>query len=319
MHCELVVPGLFGTSGTPRLAALELLLARGRRRTEAAGTLEAWLHVAFELADGRFPAGALTLLGLGRDPGNAEWARADPVHLRLMRDRAVVAPAEAFSLSSEEASALCGALNRHFAGLEFTPADPRRWCARIPGAVDERPALQVAGREPDVRTQAAALLTEIQMALHEHPVNEAREARGEPAVNSLWIWGGGRALGAKSVWQSVAAHDPAVLGAARLANARHRALPRSANEWLERLPDDGRHLAVLDQLRAPLALGEDVKDIQMRLERDWFAPVLAALRAGRVGMVTLHVPDGAQAVSFETIRGDLRRFWRLPKAIERYA
>jgi hypothetical protein len=35
--------------------------------------------------------------------------------------------------------------------------------------------------------------------------------------------------------------------------------------------------------------------------------------------VSLHAPDGAQALSFETIRGDLRRFWRLPKNIERYA
>jgi hypothetical protein len=36
-------------------------------------------------------------------------------------------------------------------------------------------------------------------------------------------------------------------------------------------------------------------------------------------MVTLHVPDGAEEVSFETIRGDLRRFWRRAKPIEHYA
>lgn len=319
MHCELVVPGLFGTTGNPRLAALELLLARGRREREAAQTLEAWLNQAFLLGEGPIPAGALTLRAAGRDPGDGTWARADPVHLRLMRDRAVVAPAEALSIAPEEAASLCEALNRHFAGLEFTAVDPRRWCARIAEGLHEHPALQLAGAEPDVREQGAPLLTEIQMALHEHPVNEAREARGEPAVNSVWIWGGGRALGARSPWQSVAADDPVVLGAARLAGARHRPLPRSAREWLDRLPEEGRHLAVLDELRAPLALGEDVKEVQARLERDWFAPLLAALRAGRIGMVSLHVPDGAQALSFETIRGDLRRFWRLPKAIERYA
>ena len=319
MHCELVVPGLFGATGNPRLPALELLLARGRRQREAARTLEQWVHEAFDLGDGPFPAGALALLGVGRDPGDAIWARADPVHLRLMRDRAVVAPAEAFSISPEEAASLCDALNRHFPGLEFTAADPTRWCARIAEGAHDRPALQVAGSAPDVPAQGASLLNEIQMALHEHPVNEAREARGEPAVNSVWIWGGGRALGGRSAWQSVAADDPVVLGAARLAGARHRALPRSGGEWLDRLPDDGRHLAVIDRLRAPRALGEDVQQIQARLERDWFAPLLAGLRAGRVGMVSLHVPDGAHALSFETIRGDLRRFWRLPKAIERYA
>ena len=34
-------------------------------------------------------------------------------------------------------------------------------------------------------------------------------------------------------------------------------------------------------------------------------------------MLTLHVPDAA--ATFETARGDLRRFWRRAKALEKYA
>ena len=56
-----------------------------------------------------------------------------------------------------------------------------------------------------------------------------------------------------------------------------------------------------------------------QLEQHWFAPLLAALRAGRIGMLSVHVPDAAEALSFETIRADLRRFWRTAKSIERYA
>ena len=37
------------------------------------------------------------------------------------------------------------------------------------------------------------LLSEIQMSLYEHEVNVNRAAAGLPEVNSLWIWGGGRA------------------------------------------------------------------------------------------------------------------------------
>jgi hypothetical protein len=191
--------------------------------------------------------------------------------------------------------------------------------ARTPAPVEERPAVDAAGEEAEVRPGAAALLTEAQMVLHAHPVNEAREARGEPAINSVWFWGAGRVDSAHCVWQSVAADDPAFIGAARLAGARQRPLPRSAAEWIERLPEDGRHLAVLGAVRVALALDEDVNEKIAALERDWFAPLLAALRAGRIGMVSLHAPDGAHALSFETIRGDLRRFWRLPKNIERYA
>jgi hypothetical protein len=319
MHCELVVPGLFRSSNLPRFPALELLLARGRRQSYEAQPLEQWAREAFELGDGPFPAGALTLRAHGRDPGAAPWVRADPVHLRLMRDRAVVAPGEAFEISSQEATALCDALNEHFGNLEFTTVDARRWCARIDAPVEERPALYAAGEEADVRPEVAALLTEAQMVLHAHPVNEAREARGAPAVNSVWCWGAGRVDSAHCVWQSVASDDPALIGAARLAGARQRPLPRSAMEWIERLPEDGRHLAVLDAVRVALALDEDVNEKIAAFERDWFAPLLAALRAGRIGMVSLHAPDGAHALSFETIRGDLRRFWRLPKNIERYA
>lgn len=295
MHCELAIPGLFGDSAGVRFAALELLLARGRRVRAPARSLEGWLSEAFELGDGPFPAGALTLLGCGDEPGEATWARADPTHLRFFRDHFATVPGETFEVQREEADALCEALSSHFAAqLEFRACEPRRWCARLFN--DAAPN--------------DALVNEVQMLLHAHPLNEAREARGELAINSVRFWGAGQAPRlAQCRWQSVAAADPAVRGAARLAGTRHRALPGSAPEWLDRLPEDGRHLALLDARETALA----------DLERDWFAPLLAALRSGRIGMVTLHAVDGSEEVSFETIRGDLRRFWRTKKPVEHYA
>ncbi len=295
MHCELAIPGLFGGGSEARFAALELLLARGRRVRAPARSLEGWLSEAFELGDGPFPAGALTLLGCGDEPGEATWARADPTHLRFFRDHFATVPGETFEVQREEADALCEALSRHFAAqLEFRACEPRRWCARL----------------FDDAAPNDALVNEVQMLLHAHPLNEAREARGELTINSVRFWGAGQApRRAQCRWQSVAAADPAVRGAARLAGTRHRALPGSAPEWLDRLPEDGRHLALLDARETALA----------DLERDWFAPLLAALRSGRIGMVTLHAVDGSEEVSFETIRGDLRRFWRTKKPVEHYA
>ena len=37
------------------------------------------------------------------------------------------------------------------------------------------------------------ILSEIEMALHEHPVNVRRTEQGKAPVNSLWLWGGGNA------------------------------------------------------------------------------------------------------------------------------
>src|SRR5882672_10271255 len=316
MHCELVIPGLFSAPAEARLPSLELLLARGRARSGESRPLERWLAEAFGLEDEPIAAGALTALAGNRDPGEERWVRADPVHLRLMRDRLILVPAAAFGLSREEAEALCETLNEHFAGrLDILPVQPQRWSARLQMELEVSASspFDMAGRELQRPLAGDALLNEAQMVLHEHPVNEAREARGEPAVNSLWLWGAGRVPPkTQSRWQSVAADDPLAVGLARLAGARQRGRPASAAAWLERLPEDGRHLVVLDELRV------DPEKAEL-LERGWFAPLLAALRAGRIGMLTVHVPDSPDGASFETIRGDLRRFWRRPKALGHYA
>src|SRR5687768_4324182 len=126
MHCELVIPDLFSAHGAGRHPALELLLARGRRTAEAKPQpLEHWLHDAFSLEGTAIPAGALSLIATNRDPGGDSWLRADPVHLRLMRDHLVVVPAEALSISQAEADAFCASLNGHFAGtMDIHPLAP---------------------------------------------------------------------------------------------------------------------------------------------------------------------------------------------------
>jgi hypothetical protein len=330
MHCELLVPGLFAGEAPGQLPAVELLLARGRAASSEHCTTHGWLYEAFALDDGAHPAGALTLLGAGGEPGEPCWTRADPVHMRVMRDRLILVPGHALGVRGDEAAKLCEALNAHFGGqLAVQPVEPLRWCASLAedAGFEADCPLDAAGRDVDLALPAERgaphrLLNEAQMLLHGHAVNEAREARGEPAINSLWLWGAGRKpRAAQSRFQSVSADEPLALGLARLAGARPRRLPASAAAWLAQSPEDGRHLVVLDGLRAPLALGEaaDCRDVLARFERDWFATLLTALREGRIGMLTIHVPDGPQCMAYETIRGDLRRFWRRPRPLGEYA
>jgi len=325
MHVELVVPGLFAAGAEVRAPSLERLLARGRRQTAAAKTPEEWLRDAFKL-DARLPAGALTLLAAGGDPSSGFWLRADPVHLHLVGDRVAIVAAEEFDVERAQAEALCEALNRHFEGvMEVRLFDARRWVARLlqgEPELDEHPALNVSGRRVTLGGGGEREATEIQMVLHAQPVNEAREARGEPTINGLWLWGAGRVPAPPLVpWQSLSADEPIALGLARLAGLRHRTLPATANAWLDRAPEEGRHLIVLDRLRIPASLSraDEVSAAVEALERDWFAPLLAGLRDGRIGMLTLHILHGAGVDSFETVRGDLRRFWRRTKALESYA
>jgi hypothetical protein len=328
MHLEFAVPALFPAPGAPSLPALELLLARARRAPGKAGNLETWLAGAFELEEERIPAGALTALACGQAPGTQAWLRADPVHLRADRDRLILVPAEAFAVTAAEASALAAALAPLLAG-KFTlfALQPGCWCLRVENegesAASGSAPVELAGANIDPHLppkQWHPLLTEIQMALYEHPVNTAREARGDPVVNSLWLWGTGRLpASAGGPWHSVSAEDPVAIGLGRLAGMRQRAPGAGAGEWLARAPEDGRHLVVLDGLRGAQALGDAegfVRRLQA-LEDLWFAPLLAALKAGRISMLTLHVPEAG--ASFEAVRADLRHVWRRPRPLHSYS
>ena len=276
-----------------RLPALELLLARGRRTdAEPQGALD-WMGRAFGLE--ALPAGALTA---GED---GYWLRADPVHYRVMRDRVVIVPAA--DLDEPYAAALIDTLNRHFAGRHrFRAVRPDAWVmSSAPAALESAPTAPALGAFDPPGAPWTALFNEIQMALHEHPANEGRETE----VNGVWLWGAGALpRGLSAPWGSVAAHDPLVLGLARAAGLEHRAPPPSAAAWLAQAPEDGRHLV------APGALSES-------LDEGWFAPLVAALKAGRVGLVTVHVPE--EGFSVETARMDLNRFWRRPRPLAAHA
>lgn len=336
MHTAIVVPALLPRGNEtpyPAMPALELLLGRGRRALAERRSYEQWVGEACGLGeDDPLPAGALTLLAEGGAPGDAVWLRADPVHLRLGRTDLTVVPAAAFALDAQEADSLAEALNAHFApDFELRPVRAKHWCARIATLprISANPTADVAGRDVDTNLPRGedakrwhVLMNEVQMLLHRHPVNEARQARGIPEVNSVWFWGAGQ-LPEKPAdfrWRSVAADDPLARGLALHAGRSAQLLPASAEAWLSGQPDDGRHLVVLDALRLPSAIGDagGWDAALAELEARWFAPLLGALRAGRIGMVTLHAPDGREALSVETVRGDLRRFWRRAKPLSAY-
>jgi len=339
MHVELAIPGLIPTQEALQAAfdglrppTLELLVARGRIERRPRACLEDWLAQAFALEGGTLPAGALTAAGedAGAEGGAARWMRADPVHLHVARERLQLVPSAAFALAQEEAQALCDALSTHFAGdLAFLPsaAHPGCWIARVENAAPAAhpPPLEVA-RDPDdaqLRSRkdakrTDALLNELQMLLHAHAVNAAREARGELTVNSVWFWGPGPLPSrAQGRWRSINANDPLTLGLAQLSGARRLPLAESGDSWLAAAAQEGQHLVVLEALRLPQALGdtEGYLAAVQSLEVRWLAPLLEALRTQRIGMLTLHAPDAAEALSIETVRDDLRRFWRRPRAL----
>jgi hypothetical protein len=350
MHCHLLVPDLFWPDrGFPdiyrglEVPALERLLAKGRRHAETdpgeaepsvAASAEDWLCARFEVArQADWPAAPYCLLADGGEPGKHYWLRADPVHLKLEGGRLVLTDSGLFSVSQQEAEGLADSLNTHFSGdgMLFYPLRPDRWYLRVERApaLETTPLAQAAGRSIDPLLPRGvdapfwrARLNDIQMLLHGHAINEARESAGAPPINSVWLWGGGSMADAVTAPFNVLwSGDPFAAGLAQAARIAARPLPEDAAALLRAGASAGVNLILLDRLRAAAQYGDAHawREGLAQLERDWIAPLLEALRQERIGMLSLHALGPAGALSVEITRGDLRRFWRRVKPLAEYA
>ncbi len=322
---ELVLPGLLEPplDGRESLvaAALSTLLSRATPHDTREHSFEAVLGKVFDCIDeasGGVPVAALEWPArFGAAPHNG-CLRADPVHLQVDRDHARLLEGDALDLELGEARALAESINAHFAddGLHFRVADSQRWflsCTREPD-VDMSPPGYAAGRNVqhflpggDSGAYWRALLTELQMLLHEHPVNRQRQARGALAVNSVWLWGGGRLADTEHRASERTVYADGVLPAAMAERLHSRLLPLPARR--NQASFDGAFTLVDDTL-LPLAVYGRTAEWRAELDRIesiYLKPVLGALKRGRFAAVVLYPCLGQR---FEVRRSDLAKFWR---------
>jgi hypothetical protein len=327
---ELTLPGLVPepadawTAALHRLPALRRLVARARHSARDCEHLPAFLLGSFGVSmQEDWPAAPFCLLDDDADPGGHVWLRADPVHLLPQRSSLVLVDSRRLLLSAEENDALLAGLNRHLAqeGLMLSAPHPLRWYLRMPRQLRIRttPTAAAVGHSVDALLPrgADALLVhgwvnEIQMFLHDHDVNAAREASGALTVNSLWLWGAGQlvqpeALTAGSVWSE----DPLLRGLARASGLPVHEPPDGAEDWLART-GTGEHWILLDAPQTT-ADGDAAADWRVHAEdweRRWFAPLLDALSARRLRRLTLTTCHHGQVLRFSIAPGDLLKVWR---------
>lgn len=330
MRACLLVPDLWPPPGREdaarglRLPGLELLLGKGTVADGSGETVEGWLFRRFGVERrGDWPVAAVTLLADGGHPGRDVWMRADPVFLRADGARLVLAGGAGLRIAADEAAALAGALSRHFRddGLEFAPYSPRRWYLRLPAApaIATRSPEEAAGRHVDEWLPAGPdalrwhrVMNEMQMLLHQHPVNEAREERGEPPLNSVWLWGVGAVPNdARASFAGVWSDHPLAAGLARLAGIPCRPPPCSAAEWLGEASPGADVLLVLEDLRGggPGAWREALQ----AMEKTWFATLAEALRSKRLAGLSIACPAPERSRQVAVEAGDFWKFWRGPR------
>jgi hypothetical protein len=150
------------------------------------------------------------------------------------------------------------------------------------------------------------LLNEMQMFMHQHPVNQQRSQRGLVAINSLWFWGGGHRWQAPDANLAWFCDDP-------LLNRFARSLgfaPQSCTEIdtianpVDALVIDLRLLELLKTERS-VPLDQLLLDIDQELLK----PLLAMVHKGRTQIVL----RAAYEFDFALKPSALMKFWRSQK------
>ena len=149
------------------------------------------------------PAAALTRDLIAGDADGASWLSADPAWVQPDLTGARLLACGQWNLTMDDAQALAAPLKPVFgdAGMLLEVGHPDRWHLRLPPGtplpVFAAPE-QALGEDLSQHLPTGAdgrrwrvLLNEVQVILHQHPLNAARRAQGLAPINSVWFWGGG--------------------------------------------------------------------------------------------------------------------------------
>jgi len=309
----------------PRLPALEWLLARGRYSGRIEKSWRAWLLERCGLDPGllrQLPAGPATRLAserpLADSDAQAWWLCAQPVHLLAGLDRLQLASPRVLVLQPAEAESLCDSLVATLApsGLRLELFDATRWLLRSDEPFEVENVEPAAALGEDLRTlrpqgpharRLLALRGEIEMTLHEHPVNVARERCGLPVVNSLWLHGAGRVATLAPFELPPLASDDLWL------RGLWRALGASV-EPLTEVPSAGGGRSSVHARSVEALAGMSAEELR-ELDSQLVEPVRAALASARLESLDLLLGEEAWRVT----ASDRWRIWRRTRPLHRAA
>lgn len=252
----------------------------------------------------KYPSAAVMRTGVTNERAAGFWLRVQPIHFIAGLDRiTTVVLRGAGRMNAAERSALDPVFAEHLqsTGLELHAANdewllgsasPLSLQTVTPEFAAANPFSEILPRGADAGP-VRRLMTEMQMLLHEHPVNERRQARGAPAINAVWVHGEGMLSGPSSVSLPAGyGEDPFLRGIYRLHDQAVGAKPADAK-------------SLLAQLRGPTVAVIDAPDVDA-LETQWLAPLARALLSGAISRLTLMFD--VWQVSVE--RADMFKLWR---------
>jgi len=298
---------------------------------------ELWIARRLGLANGTAPGiAASSMRGYGLDPLDGTWFVVNPAHVQIGHSHLMMGDTRQLDLREDEARALfetaraCCEEEGH--ALQYGAADT--WFLRA----DDWDGIQTASPDAAVGmnltdwvpsgAQSRAfrkLQNEVQVSWYTHPANAAREARGRAPINAIWPWGAA---------SSAAEHAQMLVARAAGKLAPRPAVSTYATPgWLTSLAD--QRLSELTDIAARLTTADAAEGGRMlvcgsmagaAIAADWhawlqemhaleaalFAPLLAALKQGRIKSLRLVLSHRDGHLDTTTTPMAQRKFWRRP-------
>lgn len=316
----LIVPGLNplrmedgkGATPSPRLARLAGRGTVARRPVDASqDALHAAVLEALQLhaVSGRYPSAAVIRTGLTGERASGFWLRAQPIHFAAGLDRLTTVPLQgAARMSAAERAALSPTFVDHLraTGIQLHEGVDGEWLLSseeplqvqtvTPQFAAENPHAEILPRGRDAGG-LRRLMTEMQMLLHEHAVNEQRQNRGLPALNAIWVHGEGMLSDVKAESLPAASGDDVYL----------RGIYRLHDQSLKPKPADAA--ALLAQVAGPTIAIIEPPDLDT-LDAKWLASLSRALLGGAISKLTVLFDEwrveADRAAMFKLWRRELR-------------
>jgi len=295
------------SSHWPNLARLAGRGVAARRAIDArADSLHTALLDALNLRNvaERYPSAAVMRTGSTNERAEGFWLRVQPMHFIAGLDRiTTVVLRGAGRMTAAERSALAPVFAGHLqsTGLELhavadewllRSAAPLRLETVTPEFAAANPRSEILPRGADAGA-IRRLMTEMQMLLHEHPVNQQRQARGAPVINAVWIHGEGMLGDVPPVSLPQGCGEDLYL----------RGIYRLHDQTAGAKPADAK--ALLAQLHGPTVAVIDAPDLDV-LEARWLAPLARALLTGVITKLTVMFDEWQVSAG----RTDLFKVWR---------
>lgn len=341
MNLQLVIPDLFWPERSQHqiysdlaLLKLEKILSKSSQEIFSPQSLDAWLCQSFGVDKQQCDWPIAPIMAQSDsdhtiDPGLDFWMRADPVHLRIEQNHILLADSQAFKISAEESQQLVQTINQSLndPNIHLLALQPSRWylrCREIPKFETYTLSDVTCRNINDYLPKSAGgamwnkVFNEIQMILHENPINQKRETLEELPINSVWFWGGGVMPQEKieSPFNHVWSNDGLAKALALHGNAVWEKIPAKGDEFLQKAKD-GTHLVVLDSLysKARYRNAYEWREALKEMEEEWFSPLYNALTDKMLNQIDLVSLGPNTTHTFRIKPSDLWKFWRAIKSM----